>query len=66
MKLILIILAGICALCAALATPAAIIFGIYEWAAADVAFKVALWSAAKVWLSMLAMIIPGGILYLLA
>jgi len=44
-------------LCAALATPVAIGYGIYSWAIADIEFKFALWSGFKMWLLMLCGII---------
>ena len=34
------------------------------WAGDDLEFKFALWESVKLWLSMVMMIIPGGILYL--
>ena len=56
------------ALCiiAALATPIAIVYGLHEWVIVDVQFKYALWEACKIWLSMLAMVIPGGLLVVLS
>lgn len=37
---------------AALATPLAIAIGLYDWAVADIEFKVALWSGFKSWAAM--------------
>ena len=48
---------------AALATPISVVYGIYEWAVVDTQFKVALWEAAKTWVSMLVLLIPGFILF---
>lgn len=53
--LVLIVVAG-------LATPIAAVYGLHEWAVVDVQLKVALWEAAKVWISMLCCAIPGGVL----
>jgi len=50
---------------AALATPVSVVYGIYEWAVIDLEFKVALWEMAKMWISMIAMLVPGGILFFL-
>jgi len=51
---------------AALATPVSVVYGIYEWVVIDVQFKYALWEACKMWLSMIAMVVPGGVLLALS
>ena len=51
---------------AALATPVSVVYGLHEWVIVDVEFKFALWEAAKLWLSMIAMVIPGGIILVLS
>ena len=38
--------------CMIFCTSVSIIYCIYYWAVYDVAFKIALWGAAKIWLSM--------------
>ncbi len=55
----------LCAI-AALATPIAAVYGLHEWVIVDVQFKYALWEAAKVWLSMIAMVVPGGLIIVLS
>lgn len=70
MKILLSVLAGICMIAAAIATPVAIVFGAYQWGGNGLEFQVALWSAVKLWGTMLVMIVPGlifaGISYLIS
>jgi len=66
MKMFSAILGFIFIIIAALATPVAIVYGIYLWAVADVLFKIALWGGAVVWMKMIACIIPGLVLLFLS
>lgn len=63
MKLVFLLVAVACLVLAALATPIAIVFGIYDWAANDVELKAALWFGAKIWISLIALVIPGIAFY---
>ena len=65
-KTFLMIIAVLCCSSAALSMPTSIIYGINLWIGDDLEFKFALWEGVKLWLPMTAMIIPGGILYLVA
>ena len=52
---------------AVLATPIAVGYGIYDWAANDVLFKHALWSGFKLWVAMIGLgIFVGTPLYVSA
>lgn len=63
MKPILFVIGMIFLGLGALATPIAIIYGLHEWVVVDVQFKFALWEACKVWMSMLFLLVPGGLLF---
>ena len=54
MKTLFSIVALIFIAMAALATPVAIGFGIYDWVIVDMEFKFALWYGFKMWISMIA------------
>ena len=53
MKVVILVVGIIFLVCAALATPIGIGYGIYSWVIDDLEFKFALWSGFKVWLLML-------------
>ncbi len=55
----LIIIAG-------LATPVAVVHGVYEWVVNDAEFKFALWEGVKLWLVMLSCLIVGYPLFLIS
>lgn len=42
-----------------MATPLAIMYGVYTWAVVDVAFKVALWTTVKAWVVLLSGLFIG-------
>jgi len=66
MKGIAWIITFICFGIAALATPVTIIYAIYQWAVIDAVLKIAIWEAAKMWMSCIALIIPGFISFVIA
>ena len=63
-KTLFMIIGALCFLSAALSIPISIIYGVNLWAGDDLEFKLALWEGVKLWLLMVMMIMPGGILYL--
>tara|TARA_R110002020_G_scaffold248376_1_gene462368 strand:- start:5235 stop:5432 length:198 start_codon:yes stop_codon:yes gene_type:complete len=60
------IISFILILCAALATPAGIVHGVYEWVGNDIEFKYALWEGVKLWLIMLSALIVGYPMFLIS
>ena len=60
------LLGMLCFICAALATPIAIVYGVYQWVIIDIEFKLALWAGLKTWVAMLLLLIPGFIFYALS
>lgn len=59
MKLISLIIGVILIVIATLATPCAIIYGIYQWGALDMPIQHAAWEAAKYWIISVIMYFPG-------
>ena len=53
MKTALLIVGVLFLIGAALATPAAIVYGVYSWATQGVEFASALWIGVKLWVTML-------------
>lgn len=53
MRSILLTISTLLLVEAILATPIAVIMGIYDWAVLDMEFKVALWGAIKLWIGLL-------------
>lgn len=66
MKTTFCVIAMILILCGALATPAGIVHGVYEWVGNDLEFKYALWEGVKLWLIMLSALIIGYPMFLLS
>lgn len=53
-------LIGVILICiAAIATPISIGWGLYQWATDALIFKMAAWEGFKIWISMVACVIPG-------
>lgn len=48
---------------AGLAIPLSVVYGLYQWSVEDLEFKIALWSAAKVWCLAMIGIVPGIALF---
>tara|TARA_R110000822_G_scaffold23066_4_gene71604 strand:+ start:3972 stop:4181 length:210 start_codon:yes stop_codon:yes gene_type:complete len=66
MKTVFYITGIILILCAALATPAGIVHGVYEWVGNDLEFKYALWEGVKLWLIMLSAAIVAYPLFVIS
>ena len=64
MKIISLGIGVICFGLVILAAPAGITYGVYQWAVADVEFKMALWMGVKTWLIGTSLVVPGLIGYI--
>lgn len=65
MKEFMIVIAFILIAIAACATPVSVIYGLHEWIITGLEIKYALWEAVKVWGSMLVLLIPGSLIFLI-
>lgn len=66
MRATMMIIATILICIAALATPAGVVYGVYEWVGNDLEFKFALWEGVKLWLTMLSALIIGYPMFLIS
>jgi len=66
MKTAMSVIGMILILIAGLATPVAVVHGVYEWVGNDVEFKFALWEGVKLWLIMLSGLIIGYPMFLIS
>lgn len=65
-KGLFLIVSIVCFFVAAMATPGAIGYAVYEWAIADIELKLALWEGVKYWIMAFSMVVPGFILLTLS
>lgn len=63
LSIALMLISWLFALMAALATPIAIVTGVYDWAVVDMEFKHALWEAVKTWITLLFLGVAGWLFF---
>lgn len=59
MKALIAMVGFVLLVISALATPIAVIYGVYEWVGNDTEFKYALWEGVKLWVIMLLGLVVG-------